>query len=114
MKLFSSREKEGTGRPRRSWMILWLLSLIVVALVLAMQSFAGSGSTLPPDPTPAPPSIGAAVAQTYFGPMPSEVQKELVGPVELLRDLKALSQEAALAAMARADGDGSGEAQSQS
>ncbi len=34
---------------------------------------------------PAPASIGADVPLTYFGPPPSEVQKELVGPVELLR-----------------------------
>lgn len=33
---------------------------------------------------PAPPSIGADVPVTYFGPAPSSVQKELVGPVQLL------------------------------
>jgi len=44
-----------------------------------------------PEPTgtdeiaPAPPSIGTDIPATYFGPPPSEVQKELVGPVELLR-----------------------------
>jgi hypothetical protein len=37
------------------------------------------------DVAPAPPSIGAAVPLTYFGPAPSTVQKELVGPVQLLR-----------------------------
>jgi hypothetical protein len=44
---------------------------------------------------PAPPSIGADVPVTYFGPTPSQVQKELVGPVQLLRsgevDLKELT-----------------------
>ncbi|MDQ3692706.1 MAG: hypothetical protein M3464_03665 [Chloroflexota bacterium] len=34
---------------------------------------------------PAPASIGTDIPLTYFGPPPSEVQKELVGPVELLR-----------------------------
>ena len=34
---------------------------------------------------PPPPSIGADVPVTYFGPTPSQVQKELVGPVQLLR-----------------------------
>src|ERR671915_840949 len=34
---------------------------------------------------PPPPSIGADVPVTYFGPSPSQVQKELVGPVQLLR-----------------------------
>ena len=37
------------------------------------------------DVTPAPPSIGADIPLTYFGPAPSEVQKELIGPQELLR-----------------------------
>jgi hypothetical protein len=34
---------------------------------------------------PAPASIGTDIPLTYFGPPPSEVQKELVGPVDLLR-----------------------------
>ena len=33
---------------------------------------------------PAPPSIGADVPVTYFGPAPSSVNKRLVGPVQLL------------------------------
>jgi hypothetical protein len=37
------------------------------------------------DVQPAPPSIGADVPLTYFGPSPSQVQKELVGPVQLLK-----------------------------
>ena len=35
--------------------------------------------------TPASPSTGASVPLTYFGPSPSQVQRELVGPVQLLR-----------------------------
>jgi hypothetical protein len=34
---------------------------------------------------PAPPSIGADIPLTYFGPAPSSVQKELIGPLQLLR-----------------------------
>jgi hypothetical protein len=34
---------------------------------------------------PPPPSIGADVPVTYFGPSPSQVDKRLVGPVQLLR-----------------------------
>ena len=34
---------------------------------------------------PPPASVGADVSQTYFGPFPSEVDKNLVGPVQLLR-----------------------------
>lgn len=37
------------------------------------------------DVAPAPPSIGADVPLTYFGPAPSSVDKRLVGPVQLLR-----------------------------
>ncbi len=47
-----------------------------------MSSFAQTGGN---DAKPAPPSIGADVPLTYFGPPPSEVQKELVGPVKLLK-----------------------------
>ena len=34
---------------------------------------------------PSPPSIGADVPLTYFGPAPSSVQKELIGPFQLLK-----------------------------
>ena len=37
------------------------------------------------DVAPAPPSIGADVPLTYFGPAPAEVQKELIGPHKLLK-----------------------------
>jgi hypothetical protein len=37
------------------------------------------------DIAPAPPSIGADIPLTYFGPAPSTVQKELIGPLQLLR-----------------------------
>ncbi|KAL7564109.1 hypothetical protein ACA910_012382 [Epithemia clementina (nom. ined.)] len=36
------------------------------------------------DVVPSPPSIGADVPVTYFGPPPSSVQKELIGPLQLL------------------------------
>ena len=36
------------------------------------------------DVAPAPPSIGAGVPLTYFGPAPSMVQRELIGPYQLL------------------------------
>lgn len=37
------------------------------------------------DVAPAPPSIGADIPLTYFGPAPSSVQKELIGPYQLLK-----------------------------
>ncbi len=56
-------------------------ALSVVTLVAALGLVvAQSGDT-----RPAPPSIGADVPVTYFGPAPSSVQKELVGPVQLLK-----------------------------
>ncbi len=69
-----------------------VMKLVLVALLLT----AGSATTLAqdaatPEPAgidevqPAPASIGADIPATYFGPPPSEVDKNLVGPVELLR-----------------------------
>jgi hypothetical protein len=40
------------------------------------------------DIQPAPPSIGADVPVTYFGPQPSTVQRELVGEYQTLRSGK--------------------------
>jgi hypothetical protein len=37
---------------------------------------------------PPPPSVGAAVPATYFGPVPSDVQREYVGPYQLLKSGK--------------------------
>ncbi|CAN5865080.1 hypothetical protein BH24DEI2_BH24DEI2_02080 [soil metagenome] len=37
------------------------------------------------DVAPAPPSVGADVPLTYFGPSPSQVQRELIGPYQLLK-----------------------------
>jgi len=46
---------------------------------------AGTGALAQDDDVaPAPPSIGADIPLTYFGPPPSSVQKELVGPLQLL------------------------------
>ena len=51
-------------------------------LIRPRAAFAQSGDN---EIAPPPPSIGADVPVTYFGPTPSQVQKELVGPVQLLR-----------------------------
>src|SRR5215204_927496 len=65
-----------------------LLGIAAIALVITpvltpvTQSF---GQQQDDDIAPAPPSIGASVPLTYFGPAPSTVQKELVGPLQLLR-----------------------------
>ncbi len=46
---------------------------------------AGTGMGEVDDGAPAPPSIGADIPLTYFGPAPSQVQKELIGPYQLLK-----------------------------
>ncbi len=55
--------------------------LAAAAAVAAVAAATGTAA----DPAPPPPSIGASVPKTYFGPMPSEIDRELVGPVKLLR-----------------------------
>ena len=64
-----------------------LTKLLMVGLSFALVA-AGSMCALAQeieDVTPSPPSIGADVPVTYFGPPPSSVEPELVGPVQLLR-----------------------------
>jgi hypothetical protein len=85
---------------------LWLFALVAVATAVALvlgpvalpstQSGVVAGAPQAPalqdddgggsdnDTRPAPASIGADIPLTYFGPAPSSVQKELVGPVQLL------------------------------
>lgn len=46
---------------------------------------AGNQATDTDGVPPAPPSTGANIPLEYFGPMASEVNKKLVGPVQLLR-----------------------------
>ena len=50
-----------------------------------ISSSSTSTSAYALDVAPAPPSIGAAVPLTYFGPSPSMVQPELIGPYQLLK-----------------------------
>jgi hypothetical protein len=46
---------------------------------------AGTLSLADTEVQPSPPSIGADVPVTYFGPPPSSVQPELIGPYQLLK-----------------------------
>jgi hypothetical protein len=54
-------------------------------LLIALFSLAISAIAQDDDVAPAPPSIGADIPLTYFGPAPSSVQKELIGPFQLLK-----------------------------
>src|SRR5687768_2676436 len=60
-----------------------LLSAVLALAVLLGSTFSAVAQD--DDVQPAPASIGADVPLTYFGPAPSQVQDELVGPLQLLR-----------------------------
>ena len=57
----------------------------VVALVFGATNWMAVSADEDDDVAPAPPSIGADIPLTYFGPAPSDVQKELIGPHHLLK-----------------------------
>ena len=56
-------------------------SIAAMVLFLALPSWADGVD----DGQPAPASIGTDIPLTYFGPSPSQVQKELIGPYQLLK-----------------------------
>jgi len=64
-------------------------SLMLVLSAVFGWTFAGAspcfGQTQDNDVAPSPPSIGADIPVTYFGPPPSSVRPELVGPLQLLK-----------------------------
>ncbi len=67
---------------------VYLAIILAAMMLLSMASFAQKmqGVAVESDSVaPAPPSIGADVPLTYFGPAPSTVQRELVGPYQLLK-----------------------------
>ncbi len=79
-------------RPRSSRVRLAAFGSIALGLMIVLGGvpavFAQDSTPEPAgidEVAPAPASIGTDIPLTYFGPPPSEVQKELVGPVELLR-----------------------------
>ena len=57
-----------------------------VTLVLALASMCVlAAPALADDIKPPPPSVGTNVPASYFGPFPSQIDRKLVGPVQLLR-----------------------------
>jgi hypothetical protein len=54
-----------------------------ILAVISTQSLQAQDMT-DDDVRPAPPSIGADIPVTYFGPPPSSVEPELIGPLQLL------------------------------
>jgi hypothetical protein len=70
-------------KPKFVWVIM-----LAAIMLLSTATFAQKmpGVAVESDSiAPAPPSIGADVPLTYFGPAPSTFQRELVGPYQLLR-----------------------------
>ena len=67
------------SRPADSLAVFSVTSLRTIQAPLGI----GDGDA-DDDVAPAPPSIGADVPLTYFGPAPSDVQRELIGPFQLL------------------------------
>ena len=73
--------------PTKNMRILMTSTVLIVAIL------SGFSGTIPSvvfaqedtDVAPAPPSIGADVPLTYFGPAPSEVNPSFIGPHQLLR-----------------------------
>ncbi len=63
----------------------WTMTLIGLLLLLVLSAAPAFAQE---DVQPAPPSIGADIPLTYFGPPPSDVQKELIGPYQLLKSGK--------------------------
>ena len=57
---------------------------ILMPLLLGMSTKSLFAQQEDDDVRPSPPSIGADIPVTYFGPPPSTVEPELVGPVQLL------------------------------
>ncbi len=81
--------KSGSILPRvRSWSFRTLVAAVALVFVAGgARSFATDDvPPLPPElGGPPGPAVGADVSDSYFGPMPSEVDRNLVGPVQLLR-----------------------------
>lgn len=72
---------------RRMPWLGYISTLIISAISFSSiaPSLAQSMPTNADDIRPALPGVGANIPNTYFGPMPSEVQKELIGPYKLLK-----------------------------
>ena len=68
---------------------LLVFSFVLLTGIALAQEEGGNDD----DVAPAPASIGADIPLTYFGPAPSQVQRELIGPYHLLK-AGAVDQEA--------------------
>jgi hypothetical protein len=65
-----------------------LRSALLFSATLSAAALSLQPALADSDVAPAPPSIGADIPLTYFGPAPSSVQKELIGPYQLMKSGK--------------------------
>ena len=61
-----------------------LLAKIAILAALSTNSVVAQEASEDDDVRPSPPSIGTDIPVTYFGPPPSSVEPELIGPFQLL------------------------------
>jgi len=73
------------GRLRYPIVCLFVLALAGISMSTFAQNDSDILEGIGDDVQPAPPSIGADIPLTYFGPPPSAVQRELIGPFQLLK-----------------------------
>ena len=60
------------------------IALLVSSMLLALGTTQAIAEQLDDDSQVSPPSIGTDIPVTYFGPPPSSVEPELIGPLQLL------------------------------
>jgi hypothetical protein len=84
----SQLKEEDKMKNVKSLKIMVLALILAAVMILSVPTFAQKMQGVAVESNsiaPAPPSIGASVPLTYFGPAPSTLQPELVGPYQLLR-----------------------------
>ena len=72
----------------RNLRLLFLVGALIAVFALIVPASAQDDDMaegVGDDVAPAPPSIGADIPLAYFGPAPSSVQRELIGPYQLLK-----------------------------
>ena len=80
----------GADRPRKAWAKASRIktAALAVAVFCAAAASALAQNLQEEEVQPAPSATGADVPQTYFGPWPSDVKREYVGPYQLLKSGK--------------------------
>jgi hypothetical protein len=73
--------KLSNHRGRSLFVIFFTLTIIVAAMFGGANQATGAEA----DIAPAPASIGSDIPLTYFEPAPSQVQRELIEPYQLLK-----------------------------